>query len=199
MTILSNIEKEHMIIYQLHFNNGTYYIGSTKDLKKRIACHRSRSYSDKPFNKRLARTWRKYGEPSIIVMGTYEQEQDMLEAEQFYLNVSISDKDCLNQNPNADRGGCPKGTKFSDETKRRISESSKGKAKSKEHCNALSLAKSTPVIATDPNGNQTVFTSTVDCAEKLGFIQSTVARLILTGKCGRCNKQKGWTFRRLEK
>lgn len=164
-------------VYQLSFSNGSYYIGSTSNLKRRISAHRRSCLGNKPTNKRLSHTWRKWGEPSIILMGTYDEAQNMLDAEQFYLNVSIGDKDCLNQNPNADRGGRPKGVVHSAEAKAKMQQS---------HAN--------PIIAISPTGQITHHISATQAVRDLGLPIQSICRLLISGKTGKQRSTKGWRF-----
>ena len=94
-----------MNVYCLKFQETNYYyIGSTtRDPMERFIQHKKSCFSNKPQNTKLARVWKKHLDPELVIMGTYDNEKDLIDAEQFYINVSIEDPDCLNLNPIAGR------------------------------------------------------------------------------------------------
>lgn len=178
----------------------------------RFSQHKSCCHSSSPANPKLANCWKKYGDPEIIVMGTYEEEQHMIEAEQFYLNVSIEDPDCLNLNPFADRGPSQKGKKKSPEARANMSAAHRGKKRSSETKDKISAAltgikrspewkvkmksaNANPIIAVDPQGNETHYSSASECARQTKFSQQTISNLVLLGKPAKYGRCKGWSFR----
>ena len=86
-------------VYLLTFANGTYYYGSSVNPEMRFISHRNNNLlQDKKKNKFMSRVWNKYGDPKMEIVGIYQTQEDMIEAEQFYINVSIDDRDNLNIN-----------------------------------------------------------------------------------------------------
>ncbi len=186
-----------MNVYCLKFpETNYYYIGSTtKDPMERFMVHRKSCFSKKPANPKLASVWKKHGDPELIVMGTYQNEMDLIDAEQFYINVSIEDPDCLNLNPVAGRPPSNKGKKHSSETKAKIAVAHTGKKLSLEHRANLASAKANPIIAVDPQKNETIYSSASECARLNDFSQGIISYLIRFGKPAVKGKTKGWSFR----
>lgn len=69
----------------LNLVNGKFYIGSTKNFRKRRRNHLSRLRNNKHENIHLQRSWNKYGEHSFDVL-IIEETTDLLIREQYYLD-----------------------------------------------------------------------------------------------------------------
>ena len=139
--------------------------------------------NQKPDNHKLASVWKKHGPPTMTIVATFQTEKEGLEGEQFLIDQIFGESICLNLNPMVGKGPSNKGRKWSEETKAKLSATNK-----KEYAN--------PVIATDPNGNQTEYSSACECARQIGFAKTSVTRLLKSGEVGERRKTRGWSFRR---
>ncbi len=84
-------------IVNLADGKASSYIGSSVDIKKRWACHRSTLHSGKHDNARLQHAWNKYGEDAFAFSGLEEVEGDMLPImEQEYLDDYFDRGHCYN-------------------------------------------------------------------------------------------------------
>ena len=122
-------------VYLLTFANGTYYYGSSVNPSRRYKEHKS--LNEKKTNKKnrlLCNVWNKYGDPKMEIVGIYQTSEDMIDAEQFYINVSIGDRDNLNINKKADRPPSKFGYKHSAETIEKM----KSKTITEEHKSKVS-------------------------------------------------------------
>lgn len=85
-------------IYKISFlNSDRYYIGQSINIKNRIKYHKSNLKSDKHYNKKLQRTYNKYGVNSMsfeILENCTQQELNKLEL--FYINKYNSYHNGLN-------------------------------------------------------------------------------------------------------
>ena len=95
-------------IYALRFRSKQFYVGSSVDPEKRFLQHRQSCFSKKPSNSFLARCWKKFGEPKLIILKEVPENKLLIE-EQLFLDILFQgnkapiDKTCLNLNPHADR------------------------------------------------------------------------------------------------
>ena len=68
------------ILYQLSFSNGKNYIGQTvRKMTTRLNQHRTAAKRGSPLAVHCA--WRKYGEPSVSIVGEYDSHEDLHAAE----------------------------------------------------------------------------------------------------------------------
>lgn len=113
--------------------NNHIYIGSAVNLYNRETRHINKLESQKHENSYLQRAWNKYGEDSFIfiVLEYVSDIKDLIIIEQYYI-------DWLQPEYNICKSASSTlGRKFSEETKRKISESHKGKKLSEEHKNRI--------------------------------------------------------------
>lgn len=102
--------------------NGHFYYGSSIDIRKRFSNHISKLRSGKHRNKRLQRIFHKYGEASLTFeIVRYCDPSFVLDVEQEYLDEHVSNEYCVNFCKSAKSP--MSGVRFSDEHKKRISES----------------------------------------------------------------------------
>lgn len=122
--------KIHSGIYVI-FNNITkkFYIGSSYNIKNRLYCHFFKLKNNKHPNIHLQRSYNKH-DKSVWSIGIIEfcEKEKCIEREQYYLDLYKSFKDtigyniCITAKSNL-------GLKASEETKKKMSESSKGHKK----------------------------------------------------------------------
>lgn len=109
-----------------------FYIGSAKNFKTRVLTHKNKLKRHLHPNKILQNLWNKHGEDSFqfTVIENCSLE-DLLRREQYYLDQYYDNQVlCINILPKA---GSVIGRKHSLETRKKMSDSHKGKKKSKEH------------------------------------------------------------------
>lgn len=118
--------------------NNKMYIGQAVDIEKRWGEHRSSLRGGYHPNKHLQRSWSKYGEENfefIILLECEESDLNMYE-EYYIFELMIYDPRVgYNKNYGGDSG------RPTEETKRKMSESLKGKQLSEEHKRKLSESK----------------------------------------------------------
>ncbi len=113
-------------------HNGKRYIGSSRDISKRILQHKSAIKNDRHHNQYLTRAWRKYGSDAFefVVLQQCETEQDAWKAEQELLDCFWGDQlyNAKNDAFGVGHGDVHpnKGVPLSDEHKRKISQTMKG-------------------------------------------------------------------------
>lgn len=114
---------------------GDFYVGSAVNLRKRWSQHKSTLIANCHKNAHLQRAWNKYGADCFTFEAVlYCDKEHLLEREQFHID---NDKPSYNIAPTA---GSNLGRKFSDETKRNMSEAHKGKVLTEETKQRLSEA-----------------------------------------------------------
>lgn len=102
--------------------NNHFYYGSSVNLKSRIKNHLNKLKSGCHRNKRLQRIFDKYGESSLTFeVVKYCDPNFILDEEQEYLDKHVPNRNCVNFCKNAKAP--MSGVKFSNEHKRKISES----------------------------------------------------------------------------
>lgn len=112
--------------------NGKIYIGSSSDLDRRRKQHFIALLNNKHFNSHLQRSYNKWGEQSFefkiieVLEDTDSLSELLLEREQYYL-------DLLKPEYNICRIAGAFGMPHTEETKQKISNSTKGVKKSQEH------------------------------------------------------------------
>lgn len=107
--------------------NNKVYIGSTKNYKNRIYSHKSLLKNNKHHSKRLQLEWNKYGEENFewTIIVNIVDEKLLKNKEQYYIDFYESYKDEFgyNEYPNSQS---PLGYKYSDEYRKKLSESRLG-------------------------------------------------------------------------
>lgn len=125
--------------------NGKYYVGRTKNFKKRWYDHRKRLRNNYHINNHLQCAWNKYGESNFdfVIVEILDTNLCHRETEQKYINQFIEDRknrinNCYNISDSSD-GPLLLGNKngmfgrtHSEETKKKISKLNKGKQHSEE-------------------------------------------------------------------
>ena len=109
--------------------NGKMYIGQAVDIEDRWKRHTRVLKSDYHINKHLQRAWNKYGEESFEFNILLECEENQLNTyEQYYIFELMTYDDKVGYNKNyGGYSGRP-----TEETRKKMSEASKGKTKSEE-------------------------------------------------------------------
>ena len=153
------------IYYILNILQNKIYIGSSVNVIKRMSQHKNSLCKNNHYNKYLQKSWNKYGEGSFD-FGILEKakNQNLIEIEQKYIDhyKSFIPKYGYNMNPAAEgrfgakhseetkkrlseigMGKTPwnKGKSFSEEVKRKMSETKKGKKVSKETRRKMSISQ----------------------------------------------------------
>ncbi len=162
----------------------------------RFLQHRRSCRSSKPTNPKLAAVWKKHGEPKLEVLIKLNSEDEMVEYEQHLIDQNFGNEKFLNLSPIAGRPPSNKGMKRNPMSVAKTVAAKIGIKHSLEARAKMSAAKANPIIAVDPTGNETIYSSGNECARQTGFDQSIVSRLIRSGKSGAKGKIKGWSFRK---
>jgi len=126
------------IVYLLKFDSGHYYIGSTKDAKKRKREHFSSLKRGKHANKWMQRVCNLYGEPNLSVICECDDRSTAFNVEQGLLDKHFDNEKCLNVKKHA--------LIMDDEACAKITASKKGKKRppfSDEHRARMSVSAST--------------------------------------------------------
>lgn len=120
--------------------NGKIYIGSAINLARRKNKHFSNLRADKHINKHLQSAFNLYEEESFVFkILEHCESKDLIKREQYYIDLYRSIRNLYNVRSIADSN---LGIKFSDETKRKISEMHEGK-----HYPKLSEAKKRHIVS----------------------------------------------------
>lgn len=120
------------VIYKIvNIVNGKIYIGSTINYKRRISAHLSRLNKNEHHSIKLQNSYNKYGIDNFefIILEEVEDVRILIETEQKWIDTLTPE---LNMTTIAGLN-CHIGLKRSNETKKKISESLKGKKLSEEH------------------------------------------------------------------
>ena len=117
-------------------NSGRYYVGSSNCIRRRKSKHFSDLIKNRHHNHYLQNIFNKYGKDSIFFIICEEcPPQDLIKIEQRYLDEGKFDSFCVNYSFSADR------TSITEETRKKISLSLKGRIFSKQHKTQISLSK----------------------------------------------------------
>lgn len=168
--------------------NNNIYIGSSVNIKKRFCQHRNSLRKNKHHNKYLQRSWNKYGEENFefVVIERHSYPEKILGRE---------NKCILLYNPEYNSVRVNKEGRFvlSEETKRRISESNKGKShgvkgQKPSEQTSLSIVESNKKRTGEHNPNskkvinivtKEIFSCAREAAQSIGIPKSTLlAKLI---------------------
>lgn len=135
--------KVTFVLYIISIGDYFYY-GSSKCYNKRKNDHINRLQKNKHENPIIQNVWNKYPDQfKIDVLAKFDNKQDMLDAEQRFLDIFVDDEYCMNickqsTHPNVRRGtshhhygiGPMKGRKFTQEHKDKIGAANQGKVRS---------------------------------------------------------------------
>ena len=118
-----------------HVNSGREYIGSAVDLYARARKHRTAWRAGKHHSIFLQRCIHKYGESAFVffVLEYLDSRNDLIKREQFWIDTR---RPCLNYQKVA---GSSLGRIYSEESRRKMSESAKRRANTPEHKAKYSL------------------------------------------------------------
>lgn len=127
------------IIYKIVCTtNSKFYIGRAVNFEKRMSIHKSRLRNNKHINKHLQNMWNKYGEQSfqfLIIENC--QQTHLIEREQYYLDLYINDKNCVNISKSSNNNTSSSNI----ETRKKISASNMGKKHTDEAKLSMSKAR----------------------------------------------------------
>lgn len=119
-------------------SNGKYYIGSSKDISKRFSCHKASLRGGYHDNPKLQNAWNKYGEEyfDFIILQLVD-EDNLLQEEQKYIN----DLDATHNGYNICReAGKPPGIQWDEHYRQHFSNLMKGRIFTDEHKRNLSVS-----------------------------------------------------------
>ncbi len=120
-------------IYKIiNTKNNKVYIGSALSVFSRLNCHKNLLNKKKHFNSHLQKSWEKYGSDNFKFEIIEECESNLLqEREEYYIKIHNSNNNNFGYNRRLD---CKTnlGLKFSDEHKKKLSESHLGIKRSEE-------------------------------------------------------------------
>ena len=124
-------------IYRIDLGNGWFYIGSAINLNRRKNQHLQKLKNKKHPNKKMQNCWNKYQvfEFSILF---FCQIQELLLEEQFFIDLHFSNPKNANLSPTA---GSTLGHKCSIESRKKMSDSQKGRVQSAETRKKVSVAQ----------------------------------------------------------
>jgi len=183
------------VIYSIK-SRDRFYIGSTKDFDKRMAEHRGLLEKGKHSNTFMQRMFNKYNDFEYVVLEEVDNSK-LKEVEQLYIDKHYEDPNCMNGSPYAHRAYNPwtiesrkkmsescKGRVYGSEVKKKQSLAKKGKKLSKEHRSNIMKAR---------HKNAKIYTNNVifKWNDKTYNISTLAEFLELFGKSSRC------IFRRL--
>ena len=120
-------------IYQIrNLVTDKVYVGSAVHFGRRWSLHKRRLRQQTHHSAKLQNAWNKYGEAhfEFTVLEVVADKGRLLEREQHWLDATNAPTDGMNMSPAA---GSLLGAKFSDESRRRMSEAHRGVKKSPEH------------------------------------------------------------------
>ena len=120
--------------------NDKVYIGSSVDIFKRWAGHKSYLNKQKHINIYLQRAWNKHGEESFefIVVEEVEKATDLVPREQYWIDIKKSAEEGYNIKKRADSR---LGLKLSEEAKKKISEKNMGHIVTEETRKKIAMAQ----------------------------------------------------------
>lgn len=185
---------ESGVYHIINLNTGWFYVGSTIDLHKRKQEHFRRLRLNKHHNQYLQRSFNKHGEDKFVfIVSNYTN--DYMNAEQIELD-SYGIDELYNIASDALHPAGMTGKKHTEESRAKMSEAAKGHKINQRQKNALAEGRllsdnRKKVLVTDPNGNQTVYSSLTEAAEFAGLHVSTISKYCL-GK--RKQPKSGYTF-----
>lgn len=131
--------------------SGGVYIGSSARLERRRIRHFSEMRNNKHPNQALQRAWNKYGETLSFVVLEHCENEALLYREQWWIDyISQSATTIYNLRMTADCGGQP----LSESTKRKLSESLKGRKLSEDHKKKLRKPKTAEHAAAISKGKK---------------------------------------------
>lgn len=115
-------------IYQIQIKD-YYYYGSTKNPQRRSKDHLYRLKNNKHDNIFMQSVYKKHKKYKFIVVATVIVGGSLMNIEQHFIDTFYGNSHCMNINENADRPPSSWGRIVSDETRKKLSESLKGKKK----------------------------------------------------------------------
>lgn len=125
-----------MVIYKIiNLVNDKIYVGSTKDFNRRIKTHFRLLESNNHHSNKLQNSFNKYGIDNFLtqVIEEVDDENKLIEREQYWIDILQPELNItLTAGLNSHIG-----LKRTDETKKKISESLKGKKLSEEHKDSI--------------------------------------------------------------
>ncbi len=127
--------------------NDKCYIGSTKNLYRRIEEHRRNLRSNKHYNLNLQSSWNKYGENTFeFIILEYLPVDKLFSAEQQYLDICKLNPSRY-YNTTFDATASMRGKKLSDETRKKISISHIGKKHTEESKQKMSMSAKGKIVS----------------------------------------------------
>ncbi len=144
MKMMTSMNNNNSGIYKIiNKTDGKYYVGSSDNLKKRWYIHKYYLYNNKHQNQHLQYAWNKYGKDNFkfkIVENISKNK--LLIIEQKYLDIAkIEQNKCYNLCFSSDR------KEITDETKKKISKSLKGRIFTEEHKRKIGIAHKGKLIS----------------------------------------------------
>lgn len=124
-------------LYIIWLSDQHFYGGRTSDFRIRWDAHLNALRAGRHHNERMQRVFQKYGRFDPVVLE--EIDEDLLAAEQRWLDENFEKPGCLNLSRWADRGA-NRGRKLTAEHRQKISEAHKGKVMSEESRKKMSAA-----------------------------------------------------------
>ena len=131
------------VVYQIrNLVNSKVYVGSAVDFRNRISVHKQRLNSNANHNIHLQNAWNKYGELNFVfeILEYCDDALSLIASEQYWINFKNACDKRLAYNIRPTAGYSPLGTKHSNETKAKMSETRKGKLHSIEAKRKMSIA-----------------------------------------------------------
>ena len=173
--------------------NNKVYIGKGTKISGRIAAHKYLLRNNKHNNCHLQYAWNKYGEQNFTFETIEKCEVSILpQRESYWVEYHKSNNDIFGYNLMIVGR---KNHHHSNETKEKMSKSSFGKKKSKEHIKNMKLSRYKPVLQYDLNGNFIKeWLGASQIRDELGYNQSNI-----TGVCNglrKTHKNYIWKYKK---
>lgn len=167
--------------------NNKIYIGQAVDIEKRWEKHRSALRGGYHHNKHLQNSWKRDGEENFeftLLLECEESDLNMYEEYYIFELMTYDPRVGYNNNYGGDSG------RPTEETKRKLSESHKGKQLSEEHKRKISKT----VVQIDPTTNKIVkvWESSIEAERQGGFNHRAISQCC-NGK-RKTHKGYKWVF-----
>ncbi len=180
-------------IYRLTIKDRFYFGRTMQEPQARFWHHRGYLRSGKHCNKYLQNMFNKYGEEELKfeIIASCTDCNFLDQVEQFYISKFIDEPNCMNISRWAD--AIVRLGDFTDEHKKKISESKKGPGNAMYGKIGAASHRSKKVIAILPDDTVSVWASAREAARELGILPSSIGNYCLN-KSKPTNNYKEWRF-----
>lgn len=186
------------VVYKIiNVLNGKFYVGSAECSRSRFQQHRGRLRVGKHHCYHLQASWNKYGEKAFVftVVSEHETRDEAYDAEQKWLDDHASSQYCYNAGLMARYVTRQPGFTHSEETRAKISDTQRGRARSDEFKEKVKqgLRRTRGIPVKELTSGRT-WPSAADCREELGITNATLQRALASQQPVTKGKFKGLWF-----